>query len=232
MNQGYLKVKELPLSERPYEKCEQYGPSSLSDAELLAVMLKTGTKNLRVMDLAFHILNASSTYPGLKGLNYLSYTDLVKLHGVGRVKAIQILCLTELTKRMAKDIQKDSIKLTSPDTVANYYMQDMRHLSREQVLLVMLDSKNKILKDMVISAGTINSSIMPAREVFVEALRCEAVHIIVIHNHPSGDPTPSNEDIRVTKRIKEAGNLIGISLMDHIIIGDNKYISLKEQGLL
>ena len=232
MKKNFLTVKELPVSERPYEKCEKYGASALSDAELLAVILRTGTKEQRVIDLAVNILNYSSACPGLPGLNYLTMKDLMKIRGVGRVKAIEILCLTELTKRMSKELRRESLKLLTPESVANYYMQDMRHLTNEQVMLVMLDSKNRIIKDMIISEGTVNASIMPTREVYVQALKYEAVNIILIHNHPSGDPSPSAEDIRVTKRLVEAGNLIGITLMDHIIIGDNRYVSLKEQGII
>lgn len=232
MNSNYLTVKELPLSERPYEKCEKYGTGALSDAELLAVILRTGTKNLRAVDLASKILNYPDTYKGLKGLNYLTMKELRNISGVGRVKAIELLCLTELTKRMSKEIHKEALKFATPKSIADYYMQDMRHLSTEQVLLLMLDSKSKLIKDMVISSGTVNTSIMPIREVFVQALKQEAVNIIILHNHPSGDPSPSAEDIRVTKRMKEAGNLVGITLMDHVIIGDNKYVSLKEQGII
>ena len=231
MSENYLTVKELPTSERPYEKCETYGAGALSDAELLAVIIRTGTKNQRAIDLAVNILNYSTAYPGLKGLNYLTMKELMKIKGVGRVKAIELLCLTELTRRMAKESSRDSLRLTAPQSVADYYMQDMRHLTREQVLLIMMDSKNRIIKDLVISEGTVNTSIMPIREVFVHAVKYEAVNIILLHNHPSGDPTPSAEDIRVTKKIAEAGSLIGILLMDHIILGDNRYISLKEQGL-
>ncbi len=231
MSENYLTVKELPTSERPYEKCEKYGAGALSDAELLAVIIRTGTKKQRAIDLAVNILNYSTAYPGLKGLNYLSMKELTQFKGVGRVKAIELLCLTELTRRMAKEVSRENLRLTTPQSVADYYMQDMRHRTTEQVLLVMMDSKNRILKDLVISEGTVNTSIMPVREVFVHAVKYEAVNIILLHNHPSGDPSPSAEDIRVTKKISEAGNLMGISLMDHIIIGDNRYISLKEQGL-
>ncbi|HWT75425.1 MAG TPA: DNA repair protein RadC [Mobilitalea sp.] len=231
MLKNYLTVKELPSSERPYEKCEKYGASVLSDAELLSVILRTGTKEQRVIDLAVNILNYSTACPGLKGLNYLTLKELTCIKGVGRVKAIELLCLTEITKRMSKEIHLDGLKLVTPQSVADYYMQDMRHLTREQVMLLMMDSKNKIIKDMIISEGTVNTSIMPTREVFVHAMKYEAVNIILLHNHPSGDPTPSAEDIRVTKKLCEAGNLIGITLMDHIIIGDNRYISLKEQGI-
>jgi DNA repair protein RadC len=232
MKENYLTVKELPVSERPYEKCERYGATVLSDAELLAVIIRTGTKQQRAIDLAVNILNYSTAYPGLKGLNYFTIKELMKIRGIGRVKAIELLCLTELTRRMAKETLRESIRLTTPQSVADYYMQDMRHLTREQVILLMLDSKNKLMKDMVISEGTVNTSIMPTREIFVHAVKEGAVNIILLHNHPSGDPTPSAEDIRVSKKLTEAGNLIGISLMDHIIIGDNRYISLKEQGLI
>jgi len=232
MKQTHLTVKDLPVSERPYEKCETYGPQYLSDAELLAVILKTGSKGLRAIDLAVNVLNYSKSNPGLKGLNYLTKKELTKIKGIGRVKAIQLLCLTELTKRMAKEVHRENLRFTTPQSIAEYYMQDMRHLQREQVLLIMLDSKNKLIKDTVMSSGSVNISIVPVREILIQALKEDAVNIILVHNHPSGDPSPSPEDIRVTKRLKEAGDLIGITLMDHIIIGDNKYISLKEQGLL
>ncbi len=232
MKETYLSVKELPISERPYEKCEQYGAGTLSDAELLAVILRTGTKHQRVIDLAVNILMHCTAHPGLKGLNYLTMKELMNIKGVGRVKAIELLCLTEITKRMAKEIHRDNLRLVTPQSVADYYMQDMRHLTTEQVVLLMLDTKNKLIKDMIISEGTVNTSIMPTREIFIHALKQEAVNIILLHNHPSGDPSPSTEDIRVSKRVSEAGNLVGITLMDHIIIGDNRYISLKEQGLV
>lgn len=228
----YLTVKELPISERPYEKCEKYGPQALSDAELLAVILRTGSNKIRAIDLASNVLNHSIHHPGLKGLNYMSMEEMMEIKGIGRVKAIEIMCLTEITKRMAKEVQKDGIRLVTPQSVANYYMQDMRHLPIEQVLLILMNSKNKIIKDMIISSGTVNTSIMPVREVFVHAMKHNAVNIILVHNHPSGDPTPSSEDIQVSKKIKEAGNLVGIGLMDHIILGDNRYISLKEQGFI
>jgi DNA repair protein RadC len=167
MKENYLTVKDLPLSERPYEKCERYGAGILSDAELLAVIMRTGAKSIRAIDLAVNILNYSETYPGLKGLNYLTLKELMKIKGVGRVKAIELLCLTELTKRMAKEIHQERLKLITPQSVADYYMQDMRHLTCEQVLLLLMDSKNKFIKDMIISEGTVNTSIMPTREIFV-----------------------------------------------------------------
>lgn len=229
---NYYTLKELPLSERPYEKCEKYGSQALSDAELLAVVIRTGVRNERAVDVAARVLDQSSGYPGLIGLNHMDLNELKSIRGIGRVKAIQLLCIAELTKRMAKATNEGRLKMSTPEAVAHYYMQDMRHLTRERVLLIMLDSKSKILKDMVISTGTVSSTLLSPREIFLNALKYEAVNVILLHNHPSGDPTPSREDIQTTKRMQEAGNLIGIKLMDHIIIGDNKYISLSEKGLM
>lgn len=232
MYKSYCTVKELPVSERPYEKCEKSGPSSLSDAELLAVIIRTGSRHERSMDVAASVLNYSTAHSGLIGLNYLTMEELMSVKGIGKVKAMQLLCVTELTKRMARMTNEERIHFTKPETVAEYYMQDMRHLSMEKIMLVMLDSKSKFLKDVIVSSGTVNSSLLSPREIFMLALKYEAVNIILLHNHPSGDPTPSKEDIHTTRRMMEAGNLIGIKLMDHIIIGDNKYISLGENGYI
>lgn len=227
----YVTVRDLPGSEQPYEKFVQYGPEKLSDAELLAIIIRTGTHGEQAIDVARKLLMYSNMYTGLKGLNYLSLKELKDINGIGKVKAIQILSVVELTKRMSKAIGEDALRMNRPESVARYYMQDLRHLTIEKIVLVMLDSKSRRIKDMIISSGTVNASILAPREIFVNALKYEAVNIIVLHNHPSGDPTPSNDDIYSTKRIKEAGDLIGIKLLDHIIIGDNRYYSLKEHGL-
>lgn len=227
----FFTVRDLPSSEQPYEKFIQYGPGKLSDAELLAIIIRTGTREEQAIDIARKLLKQKAMYSGLKGLNYLSLTELTNINGIGKVKAIQILSVVELTKRMSKAISEDTLRMNSPESVAGYYMQDLRHLTIEKIVLIMMDSKSRLIKDMIISSGTVNASILAPREIFVNALKYEAVNIIILHNHPSGDPTPSNDDIYSTKRIKEAGNLIGIKLMDHIIIGDNRYVSLKERGL-
>lgn len=232
MSDKFFSLKDMPASEQPYEKCEKSGPGVLSDAELLAVVIRSGARRERAVDLAARILGFSKAYPGLLVLNHLSLKDLTSIRGIGRVKAIQLLCIAELTKRMAKATNEGKLKLITPESVANYYMEQMRHLAREIVYLVMLDSKSNLLKDMIISSGTVSSSLLSPREIFLNALKYEAVNVILLHNHPSGDPTPSREDIQTTKRIKEAGNLVGVRLMDHIIIGDNKYISLCEQGYI
>lgn len=232
MKEKYFTVKDLPVTERPYERCEKYGPQVLSEAELLAVIIRTGSKNERSVDLAARVLNYNQTTPGLVGLNYMNLSDLMSIHGIGRVKAIQLLCVAELSKRMAKATHQERMQFTNPELVANYYMQDMRYLTKEKVFLLMLDTKSRIIKDMEMTSGTVNASLLSPREIYLTALKYEAVNLILLHNHPSGDPTPSREDIHSTKRIKEAGNLIGVKLMDHIIIGDNKYISLGEEGYL
>ncbi len=222
----------LPIFERPYEKFNRLGVHALSDEELLAIILRTGSKKEDALHLASRILHSDQEYSGLLSLNHLTYNELMMLHGIGQVKATQLLCLSEITRRMAKATRKDGVHLLSPDSVASYYMEDMRHLTNEQIMLVLLDSKSKILGDKIISSGTVNASLLAPRELFIYALKHGAVNILLLHNHPSGDPSPSNEDLTATKRVKEAGVLIGIKLMDHLIIGDNKYISLKEQGLL
>lgn len=228
----HLTLKELPISERPYEKCEKYGVSSLSDAELLAVIIKSGTQGERSIDLANRVLNFSKENPGLIGLNSISMEQLISIRGIGRVKAIQLLCVTELTKRMAKERYSKQIELSSPASIAKYYMQDMRHLEVEQVVLLLLNTKCQKIKDIVLSKGTVNASLVEPREIYINALKYKAVQIVLLHNHPSGDVTPSKSDISLTRRVKETGELVGIPLVDHIILGDNTYLSFREQGML
>ena len=169
---------------------------------------------------------------GLKGLNNVTLNELMKIKGIGRVKAIQILCVVELTKRMSKAVGNKGVFFNTPDSIADYFMQEMRHLDTEQVTLVLLNLKNKLIKEIRLSKGTVNAALTTPREVFIYALKYEAVNFVIIHNHPSGDPTPSKEDIRLTNRLKECSKIVGINLIDHIIIGDNIYTSLGEMGLI
>ena len=219
-------------SSRPYERCEQFGPSVLSDAELLAVILRTGGPGMDATELAGKVLALTETENGILGLLHLTLPELRSLKGVGRVKAIQLQCIGELSRRISKAQAAKGRIMDSPDTIAAYYMEDMRHLGQEQLILVLLNTKNQLIKDMVLSKGTVNASIVTPREILVEALRFQAVRFVILHNHPSGDPEPSREDIQLTIRIREAGNLIGICLMDHLIIGDQAFVSMKERGLL
>jgi len=225
-------VKELPVDCRPYEKFEVMGPRSLSDSELLAIIIRTGSKGQQSIDLAKEILNLSVGNEGILGILHLTLEQLQILKGVGRVKAIQIKCIAELSRRISKTNANRKLDFSSPGTIADYYMEDLRHRERELLFVAMLNSKYKLFRELIISEGTIKEAFMDPREIFREALRSGAVNICILHNHPSGDPTPSQADIISTKRLKEAGDLIGISVIDHIIIGDNKHISLKEHGLL
>lgn len=225
-------IKDLPVSEQPYAKAEKYGVNVLSDAELLAIIIRSGSKSEHSVELATRVLLSIKSNQNLNGLHHVTMHELMKISGIGKVKALQLLCLAEISKRMVKLEAEAGIRMADPHTVANYYMEEMRHLKKEQCRLLLFDTKSKMLGEEILSIGTINSSILSPREVFVTALAHEAVHIILVHNHPSGDPTPSKEDQLITRKIVEAGNLVGIRLMDHIIIGDNRYISLKELGII
>lgn len=225
-------MKELPKDEQPYEKFEAYGAEGLSDAELLAVILRTGTKGIPAVSMARNILGESGAERGILSIEYLSLKELKKISGVGHVKAIQIKCIAELAKRMAKAEQYQKVSFRQPKSVAEYYMEEFRMKKQEYMMLIMLNTKSMLIADKVIFKGTVNASLVSPREIFMEAIEHEAVYIILLHNHPSGDPTPSREDIALTKRIKEAGNLMDIKLLDHVIIGDHKYISFAEQDLL
>lgn len=230
MDTDKLTMKEMPVSERPYEKCIQYGTASLSDAELLAVIIRTGGRGERATELACRILN---NVPGgkLGGLFQMSSSQLEEIKGIGRVKAVQLLCLTEITKRMmSQAVVETQLVCTEPGKVAAYFMPKMKFLEYEQVRLLILNGRNALVEDIVISNGSFNSAMASPREIFYNALKHRAVSIIILHNHPSGDPAPSREDVVLTKRLADTGGIAGIPLLDHIIIGDNRYVSMKESG--
>ena len=224
-------MKTLPELERPYEKCERLGAGSLSDAELLAVLLRTGSRGENVLDLSRRILYYAGE-DGILGIHHFTIARLKRMKGIGRVKAVQMVCISELTKRLAKARACEMLQFTCPASIAKYYMEDMRHERQEVMKLLMLNSKSRLIGESDISKGTVNASLITPRELFIEALQKNAVSIIILHNHPSGDPSPSREDRLITERIRQAGDLIGIELLDHIVIGNNCYISFSEQGLL
>lgn len=226
-------MKERPVSERPYEKCLSKGPQSLSDAELLAVILRTGVRGSSSLELAYQILSLTNTSGStLAGIHHLSGRELMKIKGIGKVKAIQILAIAELSNRITSASARESLVFHQPDTIAAYYMEQLRHKEQEVLISMMLDTKNQLLGESELFRGTVNASIISPREVFLDALRQQAVHIILIHNHPSGDPTPSREDVLITERIRQAGELLGIHLLDHIVIGDHQYVSFREKEML
>lgn len=224
-------IKELCSENRPYEKFISKGPKALTDSELLAIIIRTGTRDKNSVALAELVMGLAGDSQ-MAGIVNLSVKDLMKIKGIGQVKAVQIKCVAELSRRIAKAHISLNTEFTSPEAIAGYYMEDMRHLRTEHLMVAMLNTKHCFIGDFELSKGTVNSSVVSPREAYIEALKAEAVYIILIHNHPSGDPTPSREDITSTMRMKEAGNIIGITLIDHIIIGDNKYISLKQHGLM
>ena len=225
-------ILSLPPEERPYEKCLEQGCQALSDAELLAVIIRTGAVGDTSVDLARRVLDLGGRQGNLAGLCGLSVQELTSVKGIGRVKAIQIQCIAELSRHMAKSRARDGLCFHDPASIADFYMEDLRHEEREQCRVMMLNTRSMLLAEKQLSVGTVNASLISAREIFLEALKCQAVYIILIHNHPSGDPHPSREDILLTKRVWEAGELIGISLLDHIIIGDRSYVSLREENLM
>ncbi len=215
----------------PYEKFEKYGAETLTDAELLAIIIRTGTKDSNSIELGKKVLTLGTGIGqanGILSLQHLTLEELMKIKGIGKVKAIRIKCVTEFSKRIAMETFKKGIRFDRPSTIADYYREQVRHLEVEQVILVMTDSKNQFLKDCILSTGTVNMSLISPREIFMTAIRMQAVNILLVHNHPSGDPTPSKDDIEITKRIHEASRIMNIPLVDHIIIGDNTYMSLKE----
>lgn len=224
-------MRSIPKEERPYEKCLAGGAEVLSDAELLAVILRTGAKGESALELSRKVLAQYGEGNGLLGIYHMSISDLMKIKGVGRVKAVQLKCVAELSRRIARATFSEGLSFHDPETVAKYYMEELRHLEQEHLLLVMLNSKGRLIKDLVVSKGTARSALISPREIFIEALRYHAVSIILLHNHPSGNPDPSREDIMLTARVMEAGRLLGIELLDHIIIGDCQAVSMREQGL-
>ncbi len=228
----YQSLKQRVSDNRPYERCEKYGAESLTDAELLAVIIRTGTYGESSVDIAGHILNSSPADCGLSALYHLTYNELLGINGIGRVKAIQILCIAELSKRLSRAGYSGDCHFNTPEVISGYYMEELRHKEQEILKIMFLDTKNRLISDMTISRGTVNTSVSSPRDIFIEALRFRAVYIVLLHNHPSGDPSPSKEDILFTKRIICSGDMIGIHLLDHVIIGDNCYFSLKERGLI
>jgi DNA repair protein RadC len=228
-----MKMKDMPQEDRPYERCFREGPEVLSDAELLSIIIRSGSRESNSMDLARQILALHTPKEGILGLLHVSLPEMMKIQGIGKVKAIQLLCIGELSKRIwrSKAFAREQI-FSDADMIARYYQESMRHLEQEQTHIMLFNSRQVLLREMCISIGSVNAASAGPREIFIEALRYQAVSVILIHNHPSGDPEPSREDILLTQRVLEAGRFLGIPLLDHIIVGDGRYISLKERGYI
>jgi len=216
----------IPAELLPYEKFEKYGEASLTDAELLSVILRTGSRDKNALQLSAEVLSMCPYAKGLEGIYELSAEKLRSITGIGKVKAIQIRCIGELSKRIAESKARQKLDFRCASSIADYYMERLRCEKREMVFCMMLDTRASLICDECISIGTVNASLLSPREIFTRALECRAVSIVLVHNHPSGDPTPSEEDIQATDTVKKAGEIIGISLLDHIIIGQKKYVSI------
>lgn len=224
-----LKIKDLPENERPRERLFRYGSESLSNVELLAILLGSGTKNENIISLSSRIIRDNG---GLNGIFNSSLEDFTSINGIGKAKASKLLAMIELSKRFKSFKDGDNYKISSPKDAAFLVMEEMKLLKQEQLKVIMLNTKNVVINVKKVFVGSLNSSIVHPREVFNDAIKKSSASIIICHNHPSGDPTPSDEDIKVTIRIKKCGEILGIQLIDHLIIGNGIYISLKEKGIL
>ena len=224
----YPTIKELPEGERPRERLEYYGAGALSSAELLAIILRVGTKDENVIRLAQRLL---STYSGLAGLAQASFSELVTIKGLGPAKTTQLKAAFELGRRLLVAAPHERPIVKSPADAANLLMVEMGMLEQEHLRAVILDSKNHVLKVHTVYIGSLNTAVVRVGELFREAIRLNAAAMIVAHNHPSGDPTPSSEDVYVTRSIVEAGKLLNIDVLDHLVICQSRWVSLKERGL-
>lgn len=221
-----IKLKEIPIQERPYEKLEMYGAEKLSNSELLAIIIKTGTKEESALILAQRILNLNKEDNDLKFLQEYSIQEFMQIKGIGRVKAIQLKAVCELAKRMEVPTNKNKIIIRSPEDVAKLLMNQLKYEKREIAKVILLNNKNVVQKIIDISLGASNFAFIEPRDIFVHAIKMQIPRIILVHNHPSGDPTPSKSDYILTDRIFDSAGLLGIELLDHIIIGDEKFESI------
>lgn len=227
MKEQPLLIRDVPNKERPRERLLSEGARFLSNQELLAILLRTGTKKESVLQLSQRVL---TNFDGLYLLKDATIEELCEIKGIGTAKAVEVCAALELGRRISKLQIEERFIIRSPEDVSRYVMEDMRFLTQEHFVCLYLNTKNHVLHRETVFVGSLNASIVHPREVFKEAFRRSAASIICLHNHPSGDPTPSREDIEVTKRLRECGKVLGIELLDHVIIGDQRFISLKEKG--
>lgn len=222
-------LRDVPQEERPRERMMNYGAEALSHAELLAILLRTGTKDESVVHLANRIMRQVGS---IRQLVDLSIEELTEIKGIGTAKAIQIKAGIELGRRITRTGKEEVKAIRSPRDAADLLIEQLRYLQKEHFVCLFLNTKNHIISQETLSMGSLNASIVHPREVFRAAIKCSSASVIFAHNHPSGDPAPSPEDVALTKRLVEAGKIIGIEVLDHLVIGDMKFVSLKEQGLM
>ncbi len=221
-------IQDLPARERPRERLQHYGAKALSNAELLAIILRMGSQGLSAVALG---QKALADFNGLRGLAQATIDDICGLKGIGPAKAVQIKAALELGRRLVIEAPEERPQITSPADAANLIMLDMSLLDQEHLWVLLLDTKNHVLDVVKVYRGSVNASLIRIAELFQEAVKRNSAAIIVAHNHPSGDPTPSPEDVRVTHQIVDAGKLLDIEVLDHLVIGHQRFVSLKERGL-
>ncbi len=226
MQEYKLRILDMQKEERPRERLIKNGAAALSDSELLAIILRTGSKQENVINLSQRLLSEYN----LKQLSTINIAQLMNIHGIKESKAAQIAACFEIARRLESFNEEAKPKISSPEDVYRRIYPRMREQKKENFIELCLDTKNQIIREETISIGSLNANIVHPREVFKTALSVSAAHIIVAHNHPSGDPTPSREDIEITKKLMEAGKIIGIDVLDHVIIGDGRHFSMKEAG--
>ncbi|WP_197031731.1 RadC family protein [Paenibacillus massiliensis] len=222
-------LRDLPHEERPRERMMQYGAEALSHAELLAILLRTGTQQESALHLAQRILMQAGN---LRQLVDLSLEEMMEIKGIGTAKALQLKAGIELGRRLALSRHTLSPAIRSPRDVSDLLSEQLRYLQKEHFVCLFLNTKNVVIAQETLSIGSLNAAVVHPREVFRAAIKCSSASIICAHNHPSGDPTPSKEDVQLTQRLIEAGSIVGIDVLDHIVIGDGQYVSLKERGLI
>lgn len=224
-----LLIKEMHDSDKPRERLMNYGPDKLTNQELLGIIINTGNREESSITVANRIIKDMKTIRELRGL---TYQELISVKGIGEAKAITILAVIELAIRMHTHSLEEDIFIKSPDDVSDLLMEKMRYFQQEHFVVLYLSTKNMVIHQETMFKGSLNTSIVHPREVYKEAVKRSAAAIICVHNHPSGDPSPSREDIEVTRRLHECGEMIGVDFLDHIIIGSGKYISLKEMNFI
>lgn len=229
---GFMKLKDLPITEKPYEKIENYGAKFLSNAELLAVIIKNGTKDKTAVEIAQELLLKDYQNQGLSFLKDISLEDLANIKGLGRVKSIQIKALVEFAIRFSKPSSIKKNLITSPEIVASILMNELKDETQEFIKTLILNTQNELMRIVTITKGSSNSSYVEIKDIFKDAIKSNASKIILVHNHPSGQVDPSEADIALTERVKIAGELLSIELVDHIIIGNGVFTSLKRKNLM
>lgn len=228
MSEYRLRIRELPVADKPRERLRAHGATALADAELLAILLRVGTEGINAIQLAQQLLVELGGWPGLQRAGF---EELAARHGMGEAKTAQLKAAIEIGRRLLLSAGEERFQIRSPSDAAQLMQLEMSHLDQEQLRAICLDTKNRVQKVQTVYVGSLNTSMVRIGEVFKEAIRLNAASIIVVHNHPSGDPSPSPEDVLVTRQIVEAGRLLDIEVLDHLVIGAGRFVSMRERGL-